>query len=143
MIDAAAALGIWLGARSGTLLFDLSPALVYPLIALFVIAALVFLLGGAIAFRLARTTVNPLQPAAASTLVTGGIYRFSRNPMYVGMGLLLIAWGIYCQTWWTAIFVIACILYLQRFQIQPEEKALALKFGKAFEEYKSRVRPWL
>lgn len=107
------------------------------------------LLGGAIAvagsigFRRARTTVNPLHPEKASALVTSGIYRYTRNPMYVGVTLVLI--GIAAWLWWLPAILAPAgfVAYITRFQIGPEERALADKFGAQYEQYCRSVRRWL
>lgn len=94
-------------------------------------------------FRKHRTTPNPLAPERTSTLVTNGIYRFSRNPMYVGLALILT--GICLRlghiSGWVIIPVF--IATINQMQIKPEERALQVNFGADFENYKSRVRRWL
>jgi protein-S-isoprenylcysteine O-methyltransferase Ste14 len=102
-----------------------------------------FALSGGVLFRRARTTVNPMRPQASSSLVTGGIYRYTRNPMYVGLLFVLVGWAVLLSSPWTLAGPVACALYLQRFQIKPEEEALAGMFGAAYAEYAARVRRWL
>lgn len=100
-------------------------------------------LAGSIAFRRARTTVNPLHPEKASTLVTGGIYRHTRNPMYVGMACVLLALAAWWW-WWPALLGVAAFAgWITRWQIVPEERALAALFGDAYRDYRTRVRRWL
>lgn len=116
-----------------------------------VIGTVVLLLAGAaiaaaggIAFRRAKTTVNPLTPEKASALVSGGIYRFTRNPMYLGFALLLVAWALYLGS--PAALLVglpAFVGYLNRFQIAPEERALEKLFGAEFTGYRQQVRRWL
>ncbi|NIB41928.1 isoprenylcysteine carboxylmethyltransferase family protein [Pseudomaricurvus alkylphenolicus] len=110
---------------------------------LFLVLGLAFPLAGAISFRRARTTVNPLQPDAASTLVTSGIYRVTRNPMYVGFVLLLLSWATYLSSPVTLLLPLLYASYIQRFQIRPEEKALQQIFGKTFAQYRKEVRRWI
>ncbi|MGS0694685.1 methyltransferase family protein [Shewanella sp. 0m-4] len=100
-------------------------------------------IAGVISFKRAKTTVNPLKPETASALVTSGMYRLSRNPMYLGMVFALCAWACYLESIWSVVGIIGYILYMQRFQIRPEERALKSLFGQVFIDYKSRVRPWL
>ncbi len=102
-----------------------------------------FALAGVIAFRRSRTTVNPLHPEQATALVTGGVYRISRNPMYVGMLLCLLAWAIYMASPLSLAGPVAFILFINRFQIEPEEKILAAKFGASFSAYCASARRWL
>lgn len=100
-------------------------------------------LTGVIAFRRVRTTVDPRQPARSASLVSSGIYRFSRNPMYVGFLLALAAWATHLSNPPAFLGLPAFVLYLNRFQIVPEERALRAKFGGAFAEYERSVRRWL
>lgn len=114
-----------------------------------ILAPLVALIGGAcaiagtVSFRRARTTVNPLKPASASSLVTSGIYGVTRNPMYVGLLMALVAMAIYLATIAALIGPLLFMLFIHRFQIVPEERALAEKFGPEYTEYAQRVRRWL
>jgi protein-S-isoprenylcysteine O-methyltransferase Ste14 len=114
------------------------------------ILALVFALLGAmtsilgvVSFRRAETTVNPLKPEASSSLVCSGVYAFSRNPMYLGFLLLLLAWGIYLSNALALLLLPVFVAYMNRFQIEPEENALTARFGQEFVTYTTRVRRWL
>jgi protein-S-isoprenylcysteine O-methyltransferase Ste14 len=98
---------------------------------------------GVASFRRARTTVNPLRPEKASSLVVSGIYKLTRNPMYLGLLLVLVAWAVYLSNAPAFILLPAFILYMNRFQIGPEEDALSSLFGPEFAKYKARVRRWL
>lgn len=98
---------------------------------------------GSVSFRRAGTTVNPLKPEAASTLVTTGIYRYTRNPMYVGVATVLLGWAICLASRLAILGPIAFVGYITRFQIIPEERVLNIKFAGQFAEYQSRVRRWL
>jgi protein-S-isoprenylcysteine O-methyltransferase Ste14 len=115
----------------------------------FAIAGVFGLLGvvtaalGILAFRRARTTVNPVQPEKASLIVSGGVYGFTRNPMYVGLTLGLLSWAAYLAAPWTLPGPIVFVLYITRFQILPEERVLTAKFGREYAEYKDRVRRWV
>jgi protein-S-isoprenylcysteine O-methyltransferase Ste14 len=100
-------------------------------------------LSGLIAFVRRHTTVNPLKPAKTSALVTGGVYRLTRNPMYLGMACLLTAWAIWLGALWPWLGPVAFVLYITRFQIRPEERALTALFGEAYVHYTTRVRRWL
>ena len=98
---------------------------------------------GVIRFRLLGTTMNPVNLAATSKLVTDGIYRFSRNPMYLGFLLLLVAWSLYLQPFLVLLAPPAFVLYMNRFQIRIEEQALVARFGDVYVDYRQRVRRWL
>jgi protein-S-isoprenylcysteine O-methyltransferase Ste14 len=100
-------------------------------------------LAGVVAFRANKTTVNPLNPGAASAVVSSGVYRFSRNPMYLGFLLALAAWAVYLSSPLAAMFLPAFVAYMNQFQIEPEERALRAKFGPAFSQYMAAVRRWV
>lgn len=98
---------------------------------------------GIVFFRRHKTTVNPFTPNETSSLVVSGIYRFTRNPMYLGFLLVLAGWSLYLANWVAALLLPAFVVYMNRFQIHPEERALREKFGQSFIEYESTVRRWL
>jgi len=98
---------------------------------------------GVMAFRRARTTVNPTKPGATSFLVHSGIYSLTRNPMYLGFLLILCGWAILLCNALVFPFLPMFILYMNRFQIQPEERALKETFGATFTGYTARVRRWI
>ena len=98
---------------------------------------------GVIAFRDKRTTVNPLTPSASTSVVSSGVYRVSRNPMYLGFLLALAGWAVYLSNAGAALLLPAFIAYMTRYHIKPEERALLGKFGSEFAQYMSRVRRWL
>jgi protein-S-isoprenylcysteine O-methyltransferase Ste14 len=100
-------------------------------------------LAGVVAFRNKRTTVNPLTPSTSSFVVTGGVYRISRNPMYLGFLLALAGWAVYLSNVAAALLLPAFVGYMTQYQIKPEERALRAKFGAQFVQYMSRVRRWL
>lgn len=100
-------------------------------------------ISGVISFRKAQTTVNPLQPEKASRLVVNGVFRFSRNPMYLGMALVCIAWVIYLASPWCLFGVLAFVLFITRFQIIPEERAMRRLFGDQFARYQAETRRWI
>ena len=114
-----------------------------------IIAGAIFILGtlfpvaGVVAFRRASTTVDPRTPEASSALVISGIYRYTRNPMYVGFALWLLAWSVFLGSAWALLGVVGFVWYMNRYQITPEEKALRELFGDAFRDYERRVRRWL
>ncbi|MFZ6040344.1 methyltransferase family protein [Vibrio natriegens] len=114
----------------------------------FVVAALTLLSGfigiaGVYEFRKAKTTVNPVKPESASSVVNTGVFAYTRNPMYVALLLLIIALGL----WWQHLSVIPCgalfISYMNRYQIKPEEHVLERLFGEDYLKYKNRVRRWI
>lgn len=108
-----------------------------------VIAGFVFDLLALLAFLRARTSINPLRPHRASVLITHGVYRLTRNPMYVGLLCYLTAWAVFLATPWALAGPCLFVVTMNRFQIAPEERVMREKFGKEFEGYAARVRRWL
>lgn len=95
-------------------------------------------------FRRAGTTVDPRRPDGTSALVARGIYGYSRNPMYLGMLLVIVAWGLHLgHPLALACGPLAFVLCLGRFQIAAEERALEEKFGDEYRAYARAVRRWI
>lgn len=107
------------------------------------LTGLAFSVAGAVSFRMAKTTVNPLRPENATSLVTSGVYRVTRNPMYLGLALVLLAWAVLLASPVLVLGPVGFVAYINRFQIGPEERVLSARFGPAFEAYRARVRRWL
>ena len=93
-------------------------------------------------FRKAKTTVDPRKPDTATSLVQSGIYNHSRNPIYLGLLFILIGFAVYVHNYIGFVFLPLFVIYMNRFQIRPEEKALESLFGQDFQNYKRRVRRW-
>ena len=138
----AFALAMWLATTQ-------VPALAFELPAHEIIAALVASLGAALVlvaglgFRRAGTTVNPTKPQATTSVVDSGVYRLSRNPMYLGFLLALAGLAAFLSHALPFLFLPAYVGYMNRFQIAPEERMLAARFGAGYEQYRQRVRRWL
>ena len=96
-----------------------------------------------IQFRRADTTVNPHKPETTTTLVTSGVYAWTRNPMYLGLAMLLLGWAIKLGTLSPLVAALLFIPLIQRIQIRPEEHALRIQFGSDYERYCHRVNRWL
>jgi len=94
-------------------------------------------------FNRAKTTVNPTSPQDTSVIVTHGAYRYTRNPMYLGFALILLAWGVLLTNFVSLVCVAFFVWYIDRFQIRPEERALHAKFGNRYKVYCWSVRRWL
>lgn len=112
-------------------------------LAVLVVVGIAFDVLGLLAFRRSRTTVNPFKPELASSMVTGGVYRVTRNPMYLGMAILLLAWAVQLSALLPFFGPAVFVLYITQFQIKPEEQALGRIFGDAYSAYARRVRRWL
>jgi len=133
---------MWLGAWAAPTLGFILPGRPYVAGGVAFTGVIAALLGVA-SFRRAKTTVNPMNPEAASSLVVSGIYRRTRNPMYLGLLLILLGWAVYLSNALALALVPGFVLYMTLFQIRPEERALASRFGPAFAEYRARVRRWI
>lgn len=104
---------------------------------------LAFGVSAMVAFRQAKTTMNPIKPATTSSLVTTGPFRFTRNPMYLSLLLYLLAWAVYLSNLLPLLFLPVFVLYINQFQIKPEERVLSSLFGQEYAAYKERVRRWI
>ena len=137
----AVAAGMWL-------ITKYVPSLDFALPARRLLVAAFFCLGGIVAvpaiaaFRTSGTTVDPRYPEKSSRLVVSGIYRFSRNPMYLGLLCLLIAWAFYLSNLVAFAGVPLFVLAMNRLQIQPEEAAMEAKFGDEYTSFQASVRRW-
>jgi len=98
---------------------------------------------GMLTFRRLKTTIDPTKPHKTSSFVTSGVYRVTRNPMYVGVALVLVAWAVFLGAPWPFVGPVLFVLYVTRFQIEPEERILAGLFGAEYSAYRNRVRRWL
>jgi protein-S-isoprenylcysteine O-methyltransferase Ste14 len=94
-------------------------------------------------FAKAKTTVNPISPSKATSLVTTGVYRYTRNPMYMGNFIFLLAWLIWMGSAYGVIGLILYVVYMNQFQIKPEESVLLNLFGKQYSQFCSQVRRWI
>lgn len=138
-----------LGVVLAWVLARLAPGLAYPLPARTPIGVLLVLAGGCLAwsglraFRQARTTPDPRTPERSTSIVRAGPYRFTRNPMYLGLALALLGVCAYFANPLTLVAVPVFVAYITRYQIIPEERVLAAKFGETYASYARSVRRWL
>lgn len=114
-----------------------------PVAALLVLAGFALDLSGLLVFRKAKTTLNPLSPGSSTAIVQNGPYAFTRNPMYLGMALVLLGYCTYLANLLSVMAVVAFVAYITCFQIVPEERLLLAKFGDAYARYLKTVRRWL
>lgn len=114
-----------------------------------IVASVIFAIGLAIViisgyqFRKVSTTVDPLSPGQTTTLITAGFYRYSRNPMYIGFLLFLLAWDIFLGSLLSLIFLPVFVYLITEIQIKPEERILMEKFGRKYQRYLDNVRRWV
>jgi protein-S-isoprenylcysteine O-methyltransferase Ste14 len=135
------ALLMWLVSRL-TPAIPISPALKITFLLFFTGLGAYVGLAAVASFRKANTTVNPLTPEAISSLVVSGIFKRTRNPMYLALMLALTGWGLYLANLFSLLIAIGFVFYMNRFQIQPEERHLEQIFGIEFNDYKKQVRKW-
>ncbi len=109
----------------------------------FMLAGIAYLLWAGVLFKLRKTTVNPYKPQKTSLVVADGPYKFSRNPMYLGMLLVIIGAGFVLHNWVAVPIVCVFHAYMTRTQIMPEEAALVEKFGAEYTDYMAKVRRWI
>jgi protein-S-isoprenylcysteine O-methyltransferase Ste14 len=132
--------GMWAVAKVGPLVSVPAGAVVGVLL---MIAGLALNITGVMTVGKAKTTFNPLRPETTTALVSTGVFAVSRNPMYLGMLIALLGWAVFLAAPAALIGPVVFVLYINRFQIVPEERALSSLFGAGFAEYKSKVRRWI
>jgi protein-S-isoprenylcysteine O-methyltransferase Ste14 len=132
--------GMWLCPAVPTL--PISSVTSWAGFGIFFVSGFAFLVTGARLFLKTGTSLSPTKPTEASSLVVTGVYRYTRNPMYLG-GLLMLSGYVLLSAKLSACFFLAFfVVYLTRFQIIPEERVLRARFGAAFDDYTKRVRRW-
>jgi protein-S-isoprenylcysteine O-methyltransferase Ste14 len=141
LVAAVIAAGMWLIAK-------LPPVLAVPpafrtATGLVALAGAALTIAGVLSFRRANTTMNPMKPQESAALVRSGVYSRSRNPMYLGLLLVLLACAAVLASVWAMLGPVLYVLYINRFQIAPEERVLSAKFGAVYAQYKAEVRQWL
>ena len=128
---------------------SIAPTLQLPSVTGTAAAAVLFAAGllveaaGAVSLLRAGTMFDPTHPQSASVLVVSGMYRLTRNPIYLGDLLLLLGWAVFLERPLALAMTPLFVLYIDRLQIRPEERALSELFGERYDEYRARVRRWL
>ena len=133
---------MWVVARQasgGQFQFELQ----LPVAILFAVAGVALVVTSMMEFRRASTTIDPFHPEEATSLVDSGVFRFSRNPMYVSLLLVLIAWFIWLGSFYNLAALALFVSYITAFQIKPEEAVMKSLFGEKYDQYRSRVRRWI
>ncbi len=114
------------------------------LIAVFVLSfGLLILINPVLKFKKSKTTINPIKFKKVNKLVTSGIYKYSRNPMYLGFLMIVISSSIFYLNIYSILTPLFFYLWLNRFQIKREEIFLTEKFGKEYLSYKNKTRRWI
>lgn len=133
---------MWLVAHS-TVAYPVAIPFRLPLALLLVATGIAVAASAIRRFKKAETTLNPLQPDTATALVDTGIFARTRNPMYLGLLLVLSGWGVWLQSMTNLAVLAVFVLFITEFQIKPEERALQKLFGQAYADYCARVRRWI
>ncbi len=107
------------------------------------VLGLIININAIIGFRRAKTTVNPLDPGKATELVVGGVFQLSRNPMYLGILVVLTGWAIWIGSIYNLALLALFVYYITEFQIKPEEEVLRPLFDETYADYCSKVRRWI
>lgn len=110
---------------------------------IFIALGVIVIVLGIAQFSKLKTTVNPLDLTESTRLASGGPYRFTRNPMYLGMALVLVGWGFHLGSPVNILCIAAFVIVMTELQIKPEEAALRGLFGEEYEAYCGRVQRWL
>jgi len=142
LVALSAAIAMW-SVASFVPLPELPPMIRKSVAIAMALAGGAFDIAGALSFRRARTTINPMKPYSTTALVSSGVYRITRNPMYVGLLFVLVSWAVFLSSAWALLGPLAFCLYIGRFQIAPEERVLSELFGNEYLAYKAKVRRWL
>lgn len=142
VVVAIVAVGMWAIARFLPNIYFTIPQAGWLAVGIAVVGTGTAILG-VMEFRVAGTTIDPRVPDQSVILVVRGVYRHSRNPMYLGLLLVLCAWGLFLGSALSLLFLPAFVIYMNRFQIVPEERFMREKFGESFSKYTSEVRRWV
>ena len=114
----------------------------YLLVKILIVCAILIASISLFQFYRKKTSINPKDLTKTTNLVTGGLYNYSRNPMYLAMLLLLLAWGLWLGNAFNTLLAAGFVAYMNAFQIEREEAALKKQFGKEYEQYCRMVRRW-
>ncbi len=108
-----------------------------------IISGLIVIASAIVLFKKNKTTVTPLNPSRSTKLITGGIYKYSRNPMYLGLLMIVISTTIFYLNIFSITTPIIFYFWINKFQIKREEIFLTEKFGKEYLLYKTKTRRWI
>ena len=110
---------------------------------LLLICGIIIIRTAVLSFNKHQTTINPLNLTKTSTLVNTGIFKYTRNPMYLGMVFILLSIALKFNIYGGLIVILLFFFFITKFQIIPEEKAMEKPFGKKFKNYKKTTKRWL
>ncbi|WED28163.1 isoprenylcysteine carboxylmethyltransferase family protein [Vibrio sp. DW001] len=124
-------------------LFTIGVPISNVVLAICFVGAGYFGLSGIYEFKKAKTSVHPVDINKTTSVVDTGVYKLTRNPMYFGLLLLLFGFGYWLQDLSSLAVCVLFVMYMNRFQIGPEERHLTSKFGKGYTDYQNKVRRWI
>ena len=114
------------------------------LISIFILSiGILILLNPVLKFKKSKTTINPIKFKKVNKLVTSGIYKYSRNPMYLGLLMIVVSSSIFYLNIYSILTPLFFYLWINRFQIKREEVFLTEKFGEDYLSYKKKTRRWI
>ena len=114
------------------------------IISIFILSiGILILLNPVLKFKKSKTTINPIKFKKVNKLVTSGIYKYSRNPMYLGLLMIVISSSIFYLNIYSILTPLFFYLWINRFQIKREEVFLTEKFGEDYLSYKKKTRRWI
>ncbi|WP_023492072.1 isoprenylcysteine carboxylmethyltransferase family protein [Serratia sp. DD3] len=116
---------------------------IFSLATVLVVLSFAMMLSTSLAFHRANTTVHPQKFQQVNVLIVNGIFRFSRNPIYLGQLLLLAAWALVLGSWLVWLGWLLFFVYLDYVQVPREERFLTQRFSAEYPAYCQRVRRWL
>ena len=133
----------WLISKTADYQIEFYPQVKVVIVITTVVAGVALAGNAVFQFHRVGTTIEPTKPDDTSALVTRGVYKFTRNPMYLGLLLVLTGWVVFLGNIFGILTLVAFVGYITHFQIRPEERVMASKFGEAYANYCQNVRRWL
>lgn len=134
---------MWLTPRTAPGGFGAAESLRRPLAVILIVMGTALIVAARIALNRAGTTWHPSEPGRTTALVSSGVYSLSRNPTYLGMEIVLLSWAVILASPAAALVSALFVLYIDRFQIRPEELTLSVSLGEPYRDYSRRVRRWI
>lgn len=133
---------MWLAAQSTVGGFGAAEPFRRPLAVVLIGVGTALIIAARVALNRAGTTWHPTEPGRTTVLLTSGVYGFSRNPTYLGMEIVLLSWAVMLASPAAVLVTALFVVYVDRFQIRPEEMTLSISLGQEYRDYLRRVRRW-
>lgn len=107
----------------------------------FIVGGLAIIVWSATEFKRHKTTILPHK--ASSAIISGGPFKYSRNPIYFAFSMIQLGAAILLTNLWILLLLIPALLIMSKFVIEREEAFLTQKFGQSYIDYKNQVRRWI